>query len=287
MKKTIKYIFGVLALAASFSCSNLNKTPEFKAEDSFLAFSASSVVCTEVSGTVSVPVNFACVEPSDVMMTYEVVDGTAKAGRDYELVDPTAVLSLKGGARDGVITFKVIPHEGEYTKDRSFTVNIKSAGDFNIGAERSCVVTIQDLDHPLAPILGSYTVTTDSNWDGVVSFSTELEKDPEDVSIVWISDPCNLGSDHKLYGNVSEDMATITFPLPQTYEHNGYKCVYKACDGDLIYDEGVITLTLDPSGATRTYSADMGFCANAVSPSTGASAGYFEIFFPPTTYVKD
>jgi hypothetical protein len=94
----------------------------------------------------------------------------------------------------------------------------------NVGADNKCIIKIMDVDHPLADILGAYTVKgTDLNNSGQPAelgstvYTMHLLKDPKDVTVVWCDGICQAASGLKLsvYGNVSEDHSTITFPCGQ------------------------------------------------------------------------
>jgi hypothetical protein len=128
-----------------------------------------------------------------------------------------------------------------------------------------------DVDHPLADILGSYTVKGTDQFAGGVEYTMNLLKDPKDVTVVWCDAICQLASSVRgrlnVYGNVSEDHNTITFPCGQdTGLDNG--------DGNLIFcittytggkyyanDEGEVVFTKTADGV-YTSTHGMGFVDN-------------------------
>ncbi len=283
-------------MAAAFSCDGLNETPVFKEEDSFVYFSSSSITADETAGTIQVPVEMACIDPIDATVSISVEEGTAREGVDFELVNPSAVATFADGARAVNFEINILSREGEYTGDLTFTLTIASAGSLNVGAENSCIITIQDVDHPLSSILGTYTGLGTSYWGGDYTGTVEFTKDDSDVTVVWISDPMvftNATYDftgHKIYGIVSDDLQTITIPLPQgpydfpLYEEY-YDVYYVPFDGYEWYDSGNVVLTATDNGFETT---DMSF--GGLYSSDGytldAGYGYWDLYMPGMTYTK-
>ncbi len=221
MKKNLFKIFaGAAALIALASCE-LNETPVFDDKDAFVAMDISSAVVNENAGTVTIPVTIASIDPVQTSVTYEVKDNTAKAGTNYSLTDESAVLLFDGQTRSMNIVINIIDRPGIADGDLNFSVTLIGAGNsLNIGANASCTVKISDLDHPLADILGTYTVTQEDFAQGEVSYTMTVAKDDEDPTVVWIYPICPLASQvgMTVYGNVSEDHKTINIPCGQTLD---------------------------------------------------------------------
>ncbi len=257
MKNLFKIFTGAMTLAAVVSC-DLNKTPVFDDKDAFVAIDITSVSVDENAGTVSIPVTIASANPMNTTVTYEVVDSTAKNGVNFSLTDESAVLLYDGEARTMNIVLNIIDKPGVPDGDLIFTVNLLGAGNsLNLGANSSCTVKIADLDHPLADILGTYTVTTTDAGLGETSFQMTMEKDSEDPTVVWVSPICpfltTYGLPMKVYGNVSEDHKTISIPCGQTFE-DYITLVQLEFDGSYIYPEssGNIEMTSTTSGVFTT-----------------------------------
>lgn len=223
MKNTFfKIMAGAAAFTALASC-NLNDCPTFDDADAFVAFDKTGIMVDETAGSVTIPVTIASIAPVKTSVTYEVVDGTAKAGENYSLADESAVLTFDGKTRTQEIVINITNKQGEYTGDLSFTINIISGGkSLNLGANSSCTVKISDLDHPLAALLGDYTATGFSYFDGAEeSWTLTMYKDDADINVVWIDGIISAFSgyypsaDFRVYGNVSADKMTISLPLGQ------------------------------------------------------------------------
>ena len=276
MKKLYRILTFGAALAAMVSC-DLNKAPKFEdCEQAFAAFDVSSLTVNEDIGTISIPVTIASLDPRTVSVAYTAVDGDAKAGEHYVLADASAVLQFDGTQRTMNVDIDIKNLAGEYTGDLSFSISLVSAGDLKIGANNTCSVKILDLDHPLASILGSYTADAGYFTGTPCSWTITLDKDPSNVSVVWIDRPvylCALASTWggwAVYGNVSEDLKTITIPCGQTPGKNSDEPAWYDDESDTfviglwedlgggsvnITTSGTITMTLNENGVWVTEDA--------------------------------
>lgn len=207
MKKYNRILTILCGAAILASCSGLNTTPVFEESESFAALTLSSVSVDEDEGTVTIPVQIASISPVNTAVSYKIVDGTAKVGEDYEDPNTSAVLTFKDNSREENIVINIIPKLGKYTGDLNFTVELVSATGLKLSMEKTCKVTISDLDHPLGPILGKYKASATSSYDGDVTWTMTLIKDPKDVKVVWIDQLTNemIGESCRFYANVSFD----------------------------------------------------------------------------------
>ena len=295
MKNIFKIFAFAVALSAAFSCSKLNETPVFEASQSFAAFDVTSVSVNEDMGTVSIPVTIASIDPMTVALAYTTTDGTAKAGVNYKLSDPSAVLAFDGKTRTMNIVIDIVNLAGEYTGDLSFEIALVKPGNLNLGDSSTCTVKIADLDHPLASILGTYSVAGKENWDGDLTWTATFEKDDSDVSVVWISNFVNFG--RKVYGNVSADMSTITIPLAQSFTYNstytGKLVAFGPFDGKLYYSlDGSIVLTKTATGWVQSTTLDedaekWGYAFLAFTTADDAPYSWFTAYYPGVSYTKN
>ena len=218
MKRFNTLILGFATLAMLASCKGLNEMPEFEASESFASFPTASFSLDENKGQVVIPVEVASISPVKTVVSYKVVDGTAKAGVDYKDTNADAVLTFDGEKRSQNIVLDIIPRVGEYTGDLMFSIELISATGLKLSRENVCTVTIQDLDHPLAPILGDYAGSAESSYDGPVSWTMTLLKDASDVTMVWIKGLTNelVGDADVFYATVNyDDSGNITgFTIP-------------------------------------------------------------------------
>ena len=292
MKNILKYTACALALSAAFSCSKLNETPVFSSEDSFVAFDKSSFIVNENAGTISLPISIASIDPMGVTVAYEVVDGTATAGTNFNLVNQAATVVFDGKSRSSVIEIDIVDLAGTFTGDLSFSVNLVSAGDLNIGHNKTCTITIADLDHPLSDILGTYTVAGESYFNGPASWEGEFTKDANDLTKVWMRGlaPEFAKSTTLIYGTVSEDHNTITIPLGQVLPYSStYNAYFYGFDGSYIYDETdlpAITLTREKAG-DPFVAVEYGWSFYAKYVSSGEGAGNFDIIVKGATFTKN
>lgn len=290
MKRIFKYIAGVAAVAAMTSCiAKLNETPVFDPADSFVSFDKAAISVSEDGGKVSIPLTMASIDPEKINVSYEVVPGTAKAGENYSLVDASAVVAFDGQQRNAVIEINIVNIPGVFTGDLTFTVNLLSAGSLNLGANKSCTVKIADLDHPLAEILGAYTLTGESGFGGELQYDLVFDKDPSSITTVLIS---NLVPDlDPVYGNVISDeegnFVKVSIPFSQVGAWNSsYTTLlagFKA--GGFYASEGTLELVRTETG-WENADAEWGFGALAVSKSSGAIAGWIEGVLPDFTITK-
>jgi hypothetical protein len=290
MKNIIIKIFaGAAAVATLFSCDSLNETPEFKNKDSFAAFTTTSYSVAEDVGSLSIPVTIASIDPIATSVSYTVTAGTATSGTNYSLVDPSAVLAFDGTERTANIDINIVNIPDEYTGDLSFTVTLESATGINIGSENTCTVTITDNDHPLSDILGTYSVHGyDAAYASYQDWTATFYKDPDDVTVVWISGIApvvvnNSSVENDIYGQVTreEGSTVITIPCGQTvassYNDDGALTFVNFYYNSGYYgnSNGSIILTDDTTTSSVVFYADkgIGFFTNNYLYYGGAICG--------------
>lgn len=259
MKKIFTLFSIVLAGALIASC-NINEYPTFDDNDSFAAFTTASMTISEDGGTLNIPVHVTSLNGVATTVSYEFVNGSAVQGVDFEDASGNGTISFSAGEYEKYISVKILPHLGEFTGDRSFSVKFKSAGDVKMGASSTCSVTINDIDHPLSAILGTYTAAGESYFSGPDTWTMTLIKDPTDVSKIWIDnifgDASWAGDDMLFYGIVNEDMTNIAIPLGQEseYKYGGTTaCVLLGFDGDEGWDEGYMNIAIKDGGKTLEF----------------------------------
>lgn len=312
MKKIFTYI-SLVAIAAFAASCNMNKEPVFDDADAFVAFDKAAASCKETDGEVRIPVTLASVSGIATTISYEAVDGTAKAGVNYDLADGAGTLTFAADSRTQYIKVKIYDPEvvydeegnrvgGRYTGDLKFSLKFKSTGDVNNSADNVCTVTIADLDHPLSAILGDWTFSAvcrgaDASWP------CELKKDDSDDHMVWFYDLVYLsrsgwdGWDISYYGIVSEDLTTITIPLGQKSEYkysNGENVTLYSVDADLnyIYDTGNVSATIVYDNGGHAIGLIFDLDGSPAGEGAGLiayipNAGAINYVYPPYTGTKD
>jgi len=298
METTIMKKFFVLTsilaagLLLAVSCDK-NENPEFSDSDAFVAFNKAAYSFSEDAGTIKIPVTLASVSGISTTISYAPVDGTAKAGKDFELEDGTGTLTFDADGRTQYISIKIIEHKGEYTKDLKFQLSIKSSGDVSIGADNICTITILDNDHPLAAILGTYVASGESYFNGEIEWEMDLIKDPDDPTVVWFDKLC--GGVSGFYGNVTMDSAgkypeKITLPIGQASTKNststgdGNIYLYGLSYELYFYREGSIVITVKDEGKTLEF--EDGEDALGPSASAGGTSSFYDLMFPGIIAVK-
>ena len=303
MKKILSYI-SVAALGIfTFASCNINSNPVFSDKDAFVGFDKAALSVDEDGKTVTVQVNLASLEGLSSTVSFDVVDGTAKKGVNYSISGATT-LSFSKENRTQNITINIIDIPGVYTGDLKFDVVLKDAGDVKMSADNKCTVTIVDLDHPLAAILGKYTSTGTKSGKNI-EWSNELRKDPNDPTLVWIYDIAGLalsswdGWDISYYGVVDADKKKITIALGQESEYvysNGNPVTLLTVDSamEYIYDSGNIYAEISYNNEeTQDAVKSIKFDVDQTSAGEGAGimcyiedAGNVGYAFPPIEYVK-
>lgn len=269
MKKTLLYTsIIVLGALAAVSC-NLNSYPVFDDNDAFVAFSSTSTQFTEPAtpDTVVVNVTLASVAGIATNVSYEAIDSSAVAGVDFQLVDETGVLRFDENNRTCPIEIILLnPKYGTYTGNKVFTLRLTSSGSVNLGAESTCLVTIADADHPLAPILGTYEMEGTSYFNGPAAWNMTIERDPDgDITMVWFENlmPGGYGG---FYGTVTSENnmpVSISIPLGQVSKGTLYGM---DANGEYYYTAGNMPVAVTNGGNTITFT-ELGPALNAKGTS--------------------
>lgn len=279
MKKNMKKLYSVIALIAGLvmlaSCE-LNKEPVFNDSDAFVAFNNAAFSCAETDGEISIPVTLASLNGMSTTVSYEAVNGTAKEGVNFELVDGAGTLTFSPAERTQYIKVKILDpgveyEEGErvsglYTGDLKFSLEFKSTGDVAASRQNACTVTIKDIDHPMSALLGDYSMSAVSYFNGPVRWTMSILKDENDDHMVWFFNIFAVDgfadTDTMYYGNVDADMTTITIPLGQESEYTrstGYHLTLYGVDNELEgYETGNLTVTIEKDANGKVTGLDFG-----------------------------
>ena len=271
MKKLSKILLGAGIVASLAAC---DRKAEFTTS-SFVAFNASSAEVAEDAGSLQIPVYayakngdyaFPRSESASTSVTFEVVDGTAVNGTDFTVEPANGVLTFNGSS-EGSITVTPVNHAGVRTGDLSFTIRLTGASDgYTLGGSRETTVTIRDLDHPLASILGSYTATGTDQMLGQGSWTVTLSADESDESIVWVTgvNPLAASNNVSVPGTVTTaDDGSFTITMPYGYDTgvqaNAGTLVFCSCDysgGYFVDEEGQAVLTQTSTSPVTFYTED-------------------------------
>ena len=145
MKNTIRIFAIMAAVAGLVACE---KYADYTTVP-YVTFDSRSLSVNEDAGTLEIPVSAHNIT-GDCTVTFN-IEGTAKAGVDYELVDNTSgTLNFNPDKTSDVLKVKIIPHIGTYTGNSNLRISIASLTDgIQKGAITSFPISIIDKDIPV------------------------------------------------------------------------------------------------------------------------------------------
>lgn len=283
MKINFKYIIAALALvAATASC---DRKIDFPA-DKFVTLDHYAYSVDETAQEVVIPVHIYHQDNNDVQVAVKLIADSAVEGTDYEIISPeSGVLNFTGGNDSLSIKIAIKPHVGTYTGTKKFGVQVTSTTEGVMhGEAASATVTIKDIDHPLAAILGDYTATAlVASAGGQASWPVSFAANDESISMVNVT---NLSwYNETVVGTVSDDMNVITIPFGQMYMASGYETMFCGfADGGYYEPEGNLILTKTETGwiqstdvDTETIKWGIGCLA---TDGAGNPLGWLDYFYP-------
>ena len=222
MKLNFKYTLATLALAALFA--SCDRTAEFKSEK-FISVDNTSYAVDEVAGEVTIPVHIYNPDNNEVNVSVTVLPGTAEEGTDYEVVSPASgVLNFAAGEATKEVKIAIKSHEGVYTGNKSFAIQVASATEgVLVGKFDTSVITINDLDHPLSKFIGDWSGDFNTGRGKYAGHTITIAPVEDDVTKLKINnlEPyfANAGlvaPDYNVFeGEVNEDKTVITITIGQ------------------------------------------------------------------------
>lgn len=287
----------MVAMVLSLASCDVNDYPEFNDADAFLAFTNGAVTVGEESGSAKIAVQLASLSGLSASVDVEVVPDEegkdAVEGVDFNIENKTLSFAGLEGATQ-YIKVNIVDND-VFTGNKSFTLRLKESGSVNLGASKTCRVTIKDDEHPLLFIIGDYTTSVASMFSGRGPWSDHvisLNIDEEDVNKVWISniDPYFAQFGYKapdynlFYGIVNADKTEIQIPVGQETRYEDV-CFYgfttpNPNDGDLI-ETGNVVLSIEEDGQKLVFKNAIGVCRSA-----NLEGGWFNLMAGPITLTK-
>lgn len=293
MKSLYTYIGAVLAAASILASCDKNEPSKFNDKDAFVAFDKTSLTLSEGSEDVlKIPVTLASVAGLEETIKFEVKEPekkAAKQGVNFELLTKSGTLSFNAENRTRYIEVKAIP-DGEYTGDLQFSVVIYGTETIKLGSENTCTVTLNDVDHPLGFMLGAYTATGVSYFNGPSTWTMTFFKDADDDHKVWIDNLFQndsfAGADTRYYGIVNEDLTSLNIPFGQESEYkysNGNPITLLGFDGESGHDTGSVDVAIVQDGdkVTLDFGTEWGFWVKI------KDAGDLNVIYPGIKAVKN
>lgn len=229
MKKLYYILAGAAMLASLAACDHSAKYQT----NAFARLTADSYSIKEDGGTLRIPVSVFNNDGNSTNVTFVVEDLTTAEGSFYTVEPSNGVLSFTGNGTQ-YITLNIVNRADEYTGNYALDVTIKNAtNDVYVSGLTSARVIIEDNDHPLNFLLGTYTLAGKADyWGNSFDFSVTLAPDPSDITKVIVQnlDPyfAQNGIDaahgaNQFSGQVNDEHTQILVPKNQLI---GYKDVY-------------------------------------------------------------
>lgn len=289
--KINKLAFGLVAAALMSFTSCSNDYPTFDDADAFVAMTSSSAYVAETGKTLKVPVMLTSLSGIEKTVEFSLTpDETAGAieGTHYKLVNSSKSLSFTKENPTQYIEFEILDND-IFEGDVRFTITLTKPDGLNLGANKTCVVTIEDDEHPLAFILGSFTAKGISYYNGEQEWTARIEKDANDLSKVWIYGfvPGGQGSNIAIYGTVNAEKTQISIPVEQTMvatsSYDGVLiCFYGPEGDDQITDNLVGDIAADGTISFKDW-----FGTYAYEAGTTTGAGWFNIIQSGAVFTKN
>lgn len=286
--KNTTIVLAALAAVALASCNN--DQPEFNDKDAFVSFTDTKASIGENKATLEIPVQLSSLKGKEGSVDFEITaDKTAPAveGTNYTVANATRTLTFTKESNVQNIKLNIVDLAGTFTGDLRLNIKLKNAQGVNLGAESSFDVTIVDLDHPLASMLGTFRASGESNFNGATTWNVEIKKDDSDVNKVWIYNilPAGTSDKYPVYGTVNEDKTELRIPVGQntkkTSSQYGWLYAFGGIEGgsltDQVTDYMSCPITTDANG-NAIISIPYIFGAYATSDAAGNDGlGWFEI----------
>lgn len=286
MKILNKITFGLVALATMAFSSCSNDLPEFNDADAFVALRATTASFVENGEGTEIDVLLTSLNGLEGSVDFEIVpDEAAPAteGVDFTIENASKTLTFTKDAPTQSIKIKPIDND-VYTGDKRFTINLVNAKGVNLGANKSITVTVEDDEHPLAFMLGTYAAKGSSLFNGDIEWTVKIAKDDTDAAKVWISNMVPGGSNTPIYGTVNDAKDEIRIPVKQdivitaSYPHVWFEAFY-GVDGDEDVEDFVVGhISTNADGKAVISFPDYWFGSHVYTDDAAtSSAGWYEI----------
>ena len=289
--KIFKLALGMAAGLLLASC-NINELPEYDDSNAFVAFTSSAVSVGEEEGSKQVEVLLTSIGGIETTVNFEVAPAeTAGAveGKHYT-IEGSKSLTFKKDAPTQKITLNIIDND-TFDGDVKFTIKLLDPEGVQLGASKTCSVTIEDDEHPLLFILGTLSAKGVSDFNGDTEWEVRIAKDDSDLSKVWIFNlvPGGSSSSSPVYGIVNDDKTEIRIPVGQevavssSYPHILLNGFYGDTE-EKIPTGGYITGEIAEDGtiSIKDYFGSQVFSDDAASNSLG----WYNLMDPVVTLKK-
>ena len=283
--KLFKLTYGLLAaMALSLASCSLNDEPEFNDADAFVAIQKTSASIAETGNKLEIPVMLTSLAGLQGSVDFVITpDSAAGAVEDkhFTIGNESKTLTFTKDAPTQNIVINVIDND-IFEGDVKFTIELTNVQGAKLGANKKCVVTLEDDEHPLAFILGSFVGKGTSQFDGEIEWTAKIEKDATDLNKVWITGLVD-GTTTAIYGMVNSAKTEISIPLEQAiHAHSTYDIILEAYgwDGSARFEleAGQPLVGKIAADGTITF-PDYWFGAYAFAKSDGSAAGWWDLLW--------
>lgn len=296
--KNTTIVLAALAAVALASCNN--DQPEFNDKDAFVSFTDTKASIDENKATLEIPVQLSSLKGKEGSVDFEITaDKTAPAveGTNYTVANATRTLTFTKESNVQNIKLNIIDLAGTFTGDLRLNIKLKNAQGVNLGAESSFDVTIVDLDHPLAFMLGTFSASGTSQYNGAETWTVNIAKDDKDVNKVWITNMV-LGASsaaYPIYGTVNEEKTEIRIPAYQVIaKSSSYPAVLFTIldsEGENIVEDYMLgKITTDANGKAIISFTDNFFGTavfDSATPSEESILGFLNLYQPGVVLKKN
>lgn len=286
-RNIILFVAAAVTLLLAASC---NRKVDYQYEK-YATLYHSSFTVAENAGELRIPVLVKNTKGADVQVSVKIAEGTAVEGVDYEVVSPAnGILSFSGDTDSlDVVINLLTPALGEFTGAKNFNVSVASATEgVGVGLISNANVIIDDIDHPLAAWIGSWTGELEGffgNWPkGATTFTVSADPEGDPFSDLIVSGGINpyfvaaAGANPDFSAKVDGNQLIIYAEQPCGYS-DVILMAFDAADPDAAsaYDHARFQLQEDGTLVVLT-------AYGAYTPSGG---GFYEIYLGGAVFTKN
>lgn len=202
--KVKSLIYTSLAASLLFASCNLNEQPVFDdATQAFIAFSATSGNVFEAVDGVpdTLEIELYCASVAGITASVQVVptdtaypeNQRAKEGVDFKIEGDS---EIHFDADNRFATIKIVAIDNNVQGgNKRFDLVLTSPQGCNLGANKRYAVSILDDEDPVNMLIGSYTATAESAFQGEPTqvWSATIERDFESEDVIYIQPICEVG----------------------------------------------------------------------------------------------
>lgn len=288
MKRNI--ILFVAAAFALLSMASCNRKVEYQF-DTYATLYHSSFNVKEDAGEYSIPVLLQNATGADVQVSVKIDEGKAVEGVDYEVISPAnGILSFSGETDSLAVVVKIFDSfVGEFTGTKDFTVSISSAtAGLSMGDVTSAKVMIDDLDHPLAAYIGTWSGEITGffgNWPkGATQFTVSADPEGDPFTDLIVSGGINpyfvaaAGANPDFSAKVEGNQIVVAAEQPCGYS-DVILLGFNAPDPDAADSYDHARFELQENGTLNLLNA-----YGAYTPSGG---GFYEIYLGGAVFTKE